>query len=208
LAEAKNGLAQVSLETEQYEEAVRDFTESLKLYKEVLENKNDRVIAETHYNIALALSFDKKFSEAIEQFENAASVLKARVEDLETKVQECEQKGGKTEKAPIELEEWKKEISDLNDLIQMEMMTRIEDAHESKRLLEESIKTVKNAASEMFSAFSGTKNGFDEGFGDSQGSGGFDAPFSGDEVVHDCTDKIKSVKRKNEEEASDVSLKK
>jgi len=207
LGEAKNGLAQVSLETEQYEEAVRDFSEALSIYKEVLDTANDRVIAETHYNIALAHSFDKKFAEAIDEFKNAANVLKSRVQDLEKKVQHCEENGSKTEKAPTELEEWKKEIDELNDLIQHEMMTRIEDAQESQRLLEQSIKTVKSAANEMFSAFGGTGNAFDEGFGDADG---FDSPaFKGEAVVQDCTSKIKSLKRKTEDDAaSEVAVKK
>ena len=198
LGEAKNGLAQVSLETEQYEEAVRDFKEALDIYKTVLDDANDRVIAETHYNIALAYSFDKKFTEAIEEFKNAAAVLRSRVADLETKVKECGEKGSKTEKAPAEMEEWQKEINELNDLIQQEMMTRIEDAQESQRLLEQSIKTVKSAANEMFSAFGGSKNAFDDGFGD---AAGFDAPeFKGEAVVQDCSMKIKSLKRKTEDE--------
>lgn len=206
LAEARNGLAQVSLETEQYEEAVRDFTDALHLYQETLDNSNDRVIAETHYNIALALSFDKKFGEAIEHFEQAASVLRAKVEDLEGKIKESEDKGGKTEKPSPEVDEWKKEINDLNDLIQHEMMTRIEDAQESKRLLDESIKTVKTAASEMFSSF-GTTNTFDEGFEDSTG---FDSSFGTNDqvVVNDCTDKIRSLKRKNEDVVPGVVVKK
>jgi len=206
LAEAKNGLAQVSLETEQYEEAVRDFTETLGIYKEVLESANDRIVAETHYNIALAYSFDKKFAEAIEEFKNAADVLKSRVHDLEGKVKESEEKGSKTEKAPPELDEWKKEIVELNALIEEEMMTRIEDAKESLSLLEQSIKTVKSAASEMFSAFGGTTNSFDDGFGD---AAGFDSPaFTGETAVNDCTAKIVSLKRKTDDVATPVAVKK
>jgi len=189
LADAKHGLAQISLETERYDDAVTDFNECLSIYEEILEDKNDRLVAEAHYNIALALSFDKKYAESIKEFEKAVSILKARVSHFESKVKESEEKGGK-EKAPVELEEWKKEINELNDLIVSDMMPKIEDAHESKKLLDESIKTVKNAASEMFSSLCGMKNGFDDGF---------DAPLTNTEVINDCSSKIRSVKRKNEE---------
>jgi len=221
LAEAKNGLAQVSLETEQYEEAVRDFRESLDIYKQVLDPNNDRVLAETHYNIALALSFDKKFQEAITEFESAVAVLKSRVGSLESKITTSTENASKTDKASSEVEDWKKEVSELNDLIEQEMLTRIEDAKESQRLAEQSIKTMKTAASDVFSAFGGTANKFDTGFDAGFGGGGFgggdgdaagfDSPaFGSDSTVNDCTMNIKSLKRKtaDEEGVSEMGVKK
>lgn len=194
-AEAKYGLAQISLETERYEEAVTDFRECLDVYNEILQDKNDRVLAEAHYNIALALNFDKQYAEAIKEFEAAVSILKARIQDLEVKVKESEENGGKG-KASSDLEGWNKEIKDLNDIIVSDMMAKIEDAHESKKLLDESIKTVKDAASEMFSSLSGIKNGFDTGFDD-----GFDSPLTDatNTIIHDCSSNIRSVKRKNDD---------
>jgi len=203
MADAKNGLAQISLETERYEEAVKDFSEVTELFTEILEDKNDRRIAEGHYNIGLALSFDKKYIESIKEFKNAVSILKARVAVLEAKVKTSEEEGSK-EKAPVELEEWKKEITELNDLIVLDMMAKIEDAVESNKLLEESIKTVKNAASEIFGALTGTKGGFDAGFDEA-----FDSPSTTTtEVVHDCSSKIRSVKRKSDDEDVSSSEKK
>ena len=199
LAESKYGLAQISLETERYEEAVNDFTECLKIYEEILDDKNDRLIAEAHYNVALALTFDKKYLEAVKEFEKAVAILEARVSNLETKVKECVETGSK-EKAPAELEEWQKEIKELNDLIVLEMKAKIEDALESKKILDESIKTVKNAASEIFGAFGGgtSSSGFDTGF-DSEFDSGFDKPSTNNsEVVNDCSMKVVSLKRKNE----------
>merc|ERR1712150_149865 len=71
-------------------------------------------------------------------------------------------------------------------------MAKIEDAQESKKLLDQSIQKVKNAASEMFSAFGGGKEGFDAGF---------DTPLTDEssEVINDCTMNVRSLRRKNEE---------
>jgi len=197
LAEAKYGLAQISLETERYEDAITDFKESLLIYDEILDDKSDRLLAEAHYNIALAYSFNKQYTEAITEFKDAVSILKANATVLETKIKESVEKAGKG-KASAELEGWNKEIKELNEIIS-DMMAKIEDAHESKKLLDESIKTVKDAASAMFSSLSGPKSGFDNGF-DNGFDDGFDSPLTDStNTINDCSNKIRSMKRKNEE---------
>ena len=94
------------------------------MYNDILSDKEDRKIAEVYYNIGLALSFDKKFAEAIKNFEQAVSVLEARVKMLENKVNELEESGGK-EKASHQLEEYKKEIIELKDLVLLDMMAKV-----------------------------------------------------------------------------------
>lgn len=209
LADAKHGLAQISMETERYDEACEDFNECLKIYTEVLEDKNDRLIAEAHYNIALSSSFNKKYSEAIIEFTKALSILQARILDIEARIKERKKDEEKAdEEAPSEQSEEHKEITELRALI-TDMNTKIEDARESQKLLEESMKTVKNAAMEIFSAFGSSKKGFDDGF-DSGFDAGFDAPKFGDtkEVINDCSAKIISLKRKNESDINGSPVKK
>jgi len=197
LAEAKYGLAQISLEAGRYQESVNDFTECLSIYKQVLDDKNGRVIAEGHYNIALALSLDKKYDDAIKGYEMAVSILKARVGDLEARVKLMDEKKDKSDGDFNQLREWNEEIAELNDLIVLDMMTKIEDAQEAKKLSESDGKADEAA--------SGTKAGFDAGF-----SEGFDEKSSsgGSDVVNDCTGNIRSVKRKSDDEMSDGCEKK
>ncbi|XP_065657262.1 protein HGV2 isoform X2 [Hydra vulgaris] len=191
LAEAKYGLAQISLESERYEESVIDFQACLELYKNILTDREDRKIAEVYYNIGLALLFDKKFAEAITNFEQAVSVLEARVKMLENKVNELEKNGDKDK-----IDEYKKEITELKDLVLLDMMAKIEDAQEMKKQGDASVDAVKKFAKEMFS---GISNGFEEGFDQ-----GFDKEFNNTatskDVVNDIGFKVRSIKRKSEDE--------
>lgn len=202
LAEAKYCLAQISMESEHYEEAIKDFTVCLQYYTDFVEDKHDRRLAEVNYNIALAFSFDKKFDEAIEKFKLAVEILEARIKDLESKVKEAGDKGGK-DKATTEQEEWNKEINELRDLVLLDMDAKIEDAEEMKKQAKISIQVMKDAATELFSAV-GTSGGFDQGF-----EAGFDTPSdtTPTEVVHDCTNKIRT-KRKPEDDESGIESKK
>lgn len=185
LAEAKYGLAQISMEAGRYQDSINDFTECLDLYRKVVEDKNSRVIAEGHYNIALALSMDKKYDEAIKEFEMAVTTLKARVGDLEAKVKVMDEKKDKTEGDLTELREWNEEIAELNDLIVLDMMAKMEDAQEAKKL-----------AVETTTAGNQGKGEFDAGF-----SEGSSSTTTGE--VNDCTTNIRSVKRKSDDEMSD-----
>lgn len=196
LCEAKYALAQISMEQEQYERAVTDFKTCLEMQTEQFEDKLDRRLAEVHYNIGLAYSFDKKFDEAITSFKEAVSILEARKERLLEKVKKAEETNGK-EKAPTELNEWNKEIKELEDLIVLDMNAKIEDAEEMKRQSDLAIKAMKEATKEMFSAASGFESGF-----------GFDAPSDGQEEVNDITSQIRSSKRKSDDDDSSVETKK
>jgi len=188
LAEAKYGLAQISLEAGRYQDSVNDFTECLVIYKKVIEDKICRVIAEGHYNIALALSLDKKYDDAIQGYQMAVVILIARVEDLEARVKVMDEKKDKTDGDLAQLREWTEEVAELNDLIVLDMMTKIEDAEEAKKLAAESVGS---------GDVSGTTSGFDAGFGEANSAN------PANEVVNDCTSNIRSAKRKSDDEMSD-----
>jgi len=188
LAEAKYGLAQISLEAGRYQDSVNDFTECLDIYKKVIEDKNCRVIAEGHYNIALALSLDKRYDDAIQGYQMAVKILKARVEDLEARVKVMDEKKDKTDGDLAQLREWTEEVAELNDLIVLDMMTKIEDAEEAKKLAAESVGS---------GDVSGTASGFDAGFGEANSAN------PANEIVNDCSSNIRSVKRKSDDEMSD-----
>merc|ERR1711881_97172 len=146
-----------------------------------------RVIAEAHYNIGLALSFDKKYAKTIERFEKAVSILKKRVEDLQSKVKEGEERSPKDEVTSNdetrEIDEWKKEILELNDLVVLDMMAKIEDARESENL------DMNVALAAELKEDSNKENAFDAGFSN--------------EAIALSDVQVRSMKRKNENEASE-----
>lgn len=67
--------------SEQYEEAVKDLSKCLEIQKEHL-NADNRLLAETHYQLGLAFSFNKQFKEATDNFNAAIKVIEDRVANL------------------------------------------------------------------------------------------------------------------------------
>lgn len=90
----------------------------------ILEDKCDRRIAEVHYNIGLAYSFDKNFGNAIGSYKEAKQILESRLEMLKLKIKKQEETSGK-EKASPELNEWNKEIKELEDLVLLDMNAKV-----------------------------------------------------------------------------------
>merc|ERR1712200_237983 len=77
-------LGEVSLENETYEQAVQDITECLNKRK-VLHPADSRRIAETQYQLGVALGHFEKFDEAIKSLNEAIACLKLRMENLKNK---------------------------------------------------------------------------------------------------------------------------
>ncbi|XP_066921647.1 protein HGV2-like isoform X3 [Clytia hemisphaerica] len=194
LAEAKYGLAQISMEQEQYERAIEDFNSCLEHYTKTLDDKLDRRIAEIHYNVGLAFSFDKKFEEAVTSFKEAKSLLESRLDVLKGKIEKHERESGKG-KAPTELLDWNKEMKELEDLVLLDMNAKIEDAEESKKQADAELVAMKEKTKDLFGALS-SATGFETGFG-------FDESTPTTEVkVHDATTNVRkgSVKRPSDDE--------
>lgn len=82
LGDVHMALGDVSLESENFEQAVADFREAL-LVKESRLESDDRQLAEAHYKLALALEFSPtEASKASEHITKAIGVLKQRIERL------------------------------------------------------------------------------------------------------------------------------
>ena len=109
---------------EQYDRAIEDFKACLEHYTKTLEDKLDRRIAEIHYNIGLAFSFDKKFEESVTSFKEAKSLLESRLDMLKGKIEKHEKESGKG-KAPTELLDWNKEMKELEDLVLLDMNAKV-----------------------------------------------------------------------------------
>jgi len=79
--EAYLGLGEVSLENENYSQAVADFTECLNRRQATLP-PDSRSIAETHYQLGVAKFLEEKFEESETCLNKAKSVLEVRIVNL------------------------------------------------------------------------------------------------------------------------------
>merc|ERR1719220_2857571 len=74
-------LGEVSIENENYQQAIDDLETCLKRRKDMLP-EDSRVIAETQYQLGVAQGFNSDFDRAVESLDAAISVLQKRVENL------------------------------------------------------------------------------------------------------------------------------
>merc|ERR1712082_87790 len=117
-------LGEVSLENENYSQAVEDLTVCLKRRQASLPS-DSRSIAETHYQLGVAQAFGGSFDEAEASLESAISVLKTRIENLQ-----------KMESS----ENLNKEIRELQDLIK-EIKEKVVDHGDMKASASKKIKS-------------------------------------------------------------------
>jgi len=108
-------LGEVSLENENYDQAVEDLSQCLTKRQASLPS-DSRSIAETHYQLGVAKGFGGKIEEAETSLNNAVTVLETRVVNLQ-----------KMESS----ENLKKEVSELQDLIK-EIKEKVIDNREMK----------------------------------------------------------------------------
>ena len=124
-------LGEVSLESETYDQAVVDITECLNRRKELLA-ADSRQIAETYYNLGLALGHYSKFEAAVGALEDSIKVLKLRMENLKNK---CESKDNS--KADDAFYTREREITELVSLVP-EIEEKIQDTKDMKKEAEKS----------------------------------------------------------------------
>ena len=74
-------LGEIGLENEQYSSAVGDLLECQMLQKARFA-ANDRRIAETHYHLGVAYSFEKRPNNAQEHFKSARDIIDAKIDAL------------------------------------------------------------------------------------------------------------------------------
>uniref|UniRef100_H0WYX2 Nuclear autoantigenic sperm protein n=1 Tax=Otolemur garnettii TaxID=30611 RepID=H0WYX2_OTOGA len=119
-AQAHLKLGEVSVESENYIQAVEEFQACLTLQEQYLEAHN-RLLAETHYQLGLAYGYNSQYDEAVAQFSKSIEVIEKRMGVLK---EQMEAEGSPTE--------YKKEIEELKELLP-EIREKIEDAKESQR---------------------------------------------------------------------------
>ncbi|XP_070366111.1 nuclear autoantigenic sperm protein isoform X1 [Equus asinus] len=119
-AQAHLKLGEVSVESENYVQAVEEFQACLTLQEQYLE-AHDRLLAETHYQLGLAYGYNSQYDEAVAQFSKSVEVIERRMAVLNEQMKEAE--GSPTE--------YEKEIEELKELLP-EIREKIEDAKESQ----------------------------------------------------------------------------
>merc|ERR1712168_1225305 len=115
-------LGEVSIENENYQQAVEDI--KLCLTKQEKMPKDARLRAEIHYHLGLAQAFHQQFDESIESHKAAIAILKERSKNL--KVMET------SSTSPRKLAETNKEIAELEALIP-EIEEKIVDTKDMKK---------------------------------------------------------------------------
>ncbi|KAM9128835.1 nuclear autoantigenic sperm protein isoform 4-T4 [Pangshura tecta] len=120
-AQAHLKLGEVSVESENYAQAIEEFQACLALQQKYLE-AHDRLLAESHYQLALAYHYNSQFDEAILQFSKSVEVIDKRMVMLAERIKKAE--GGSTED--------EKEIEELKGLLP-EIKEKIEDSKESQK---------------------------------------------------------------------------
>ncbi|XP_044920387.1 nuclear autoantigenic sperm protein isoform X3 [Mustela putorius furo] len=120
-AQAHLKLGEVSVESENYVQAVEEFQACLNLQEQYLE-AHDRLLAETHYQLGLAYGYNSQYDEAVAQFSKSIEVIEKRMAVLSEQMKEAE--GSSTD--------YEKEIEELKELLP-EIREKIEDAKESQR---------------------------------------------------------------------------
>merc|ERR1712168_1537457 len=115
-------LGEVSIENENYQQAVEDI--KLCLTKQEKMPKDARLRAETHYQLGLAQSFNHQFDESVESHKTAIAILKERSKNLKAKEASTT--------SPRKLAETNKEIAELEALIP-EIEEKIVDTKDMKK---------------------------------------------------------------------------
>ncbi|KAM6327202.1 nuclear autoantigenic sperm protein [Podargus strigoides] len=120
-AQAHLKLGEVSIESENYTQAIEEFQACLALQQKYLE-AHDRLLAESHYQLALAYHYNSQFDEAVLQFGKSIEVIDKRMAMLTERIKKAESGSPEDEK----------EIEELKGLLP-EIKEKIEDSKESQK---------------------------------------------------------------------------
>merc|ERR1719318_276725 len=113
-------LGEVSIENENYSQAVEDIKLCLKKQENL--PKDSRIIAETHYQLGVAQGFNSQYDEAVESLNSAIKIIKEKTKNMKEE-----------HKAPTDDQ---KEIAELEALIP-EIEEKIADTKDMKKEAEE-----------------------------------------------------------------------
>merc|ERR1712227_917355 len=124
-------LGEVSIENENYKQAVDDIKDCLKKQENL--PKDARIVAETYYQLGVAQGFNAQHDEAVESLKSAINILQERIKNMEK----------------TETEEAKKEVTELKALVP-EIEEKINDTKDMKKEVENKKEEVSAAAGDAF----------------------------------------------------------
>ncbi|XP_054719895.1 histone-binding protein N1/N2-like [Uloborus diversus] len=121
VAEILQLLAEISMESDNNQAAIIDLKECLTIQQKHLK-PDDRILAETYYQMGLAQMLDKQYSDARENFKTTMDILELRIKNL------------RNSKSPDEKDSFKnadidKEIQDLESILG-DIKEKVEDTEE------------------------------------------------------------------------------
>jgi len=162
LSETYQTLGEVSIENENYPQAIEDLTMCLRRRQDLLP-EDSRCIAETHYRLGVALGFNAQFDEAVNALSDAIGVLEKRIsllkeskesEDPSKKKDAFYTRDREIEEIQGIIPEIREKIADTKDM-QEETIKKIGD----KRLLEDAFAAAAAKAVEQEKPEASTENG-------------------------------------------------
>jgi len=183
IAECLMKLGEISIEQEIYEQAITDISESIRIQEEQKEEERDeRMLAESFYQLALAQQFNNMFKEANETYQKSINIMQLRIEKLKGKLTLINKDEVDSEAERNTIND---EIAELEALLP-EMMSKLEEVNEQGQQSLNLIKEAKDIFINSMSAETKTTNGTSNG------------------EVKDITNMVKS-KRKIDATSDDLS---
>merc|ERR1712112_596393 len=114
LCKTMMALGEVSIENENYCQAVEDLQMCLK--KREAMPKDSRLVAETQYQLGVAQGFNKQYDEAVKSLNSAIQILKERVQNIKNEEKSSEVEKKEAEELEALIPEIEGKISDTEDM--------------------------------------------------------------------------------------------
>jgi len=137
IAECLLKLGEISVEQEIYDQAINDIGESIRLQEELKEQRDERMLAESFYQLGLSQQFSNLFNEANESYQKSINIMQLRIEKLKGKLESI----GNEADNEAERNTIKDEIAELETLLP-EMQAKLEEVNEQGQ---QSLNLIKEA---------------------------------------------------------------
>lgn len=136
-------LGELSVENENYPQAIEDLETCLRRRQGIMPD-DSRCIAETHYQLGVAQSFNFQFDAAVTSFDGAVYALQSRIKKLKTKTESVDRSkaGDATYSRENEIKEIESLIPEIREKITdtKDMKAEAYKKLSDKKLMEEGIK--------------------------------------------------------------------
>lgn len=181
IAECMMKLGEIGIEQEIYDQAITDITESIRLQEEIeLSERDERMLAESYYQLGLARQFNNLFSDANEAYQRCINIVQLRIEKLRGRLMGLTGEGADVESERTTIND---EIAELEALLP-EMQSKLEEVTEQGQ---QALNLIREAK-EVFTAQTATTTIVTEANGD----------------VKDITSMVKSKRKIDSTEESTV----